>query len=286
VPYRRVAGIAIEGLEFDSLVAADLSLRELSTWDDFGAASGDLDVGPGRMVALSFYAAGLTPGQTVRVTRGERSVELRLAGTLDNTPADAGLLLDPSDLDKLGIGPEPTAMLADVAESGAAARTAAVKALQAITGPELTILVLADQRDDMTSELNNVILVMLSLVGLTVIVAVVGVGTTTALSVVERVREAGLLRAVGLSRSGLRGMLTLEAGLYGFIGAVLGLGLAIPYSWLAVATLGADVPIEFPAGDLALVVVVLTVATATAGLWPAYRAARISPVAALGADSH
>ena len=60
---------------------------------------------------------------------------------------------------------------------------------------------------------------LLGLVGLTVLIAVVGVGTTTALSVVERVRESGLLRAIGLSRTGLRTMLTVESGLYGVIGA-------------------------------------------------------------------
>ncbi|MEK8105014.1 ABC transporter permease [Micromonospora sp. M12] len=90
-------------------------------------------------------------------------------------------------------------------------------------------------------------------------------GSTTALSVVERVRESGLLRAIGLSRTGLRTMLTVESGLYGVIGATIGLVLGIPYAWLAVQALGIDAPLTAPLLPLAGLFVTLVVLTALAG---------------------
>lgn len=286
VPFRNDPTVRLAGVDIDGLAASDLALHQLSTWEDFGTSSGTLDIGPGRVVLLSYLAeaANVQPGDPVTLTRGGRSIELRLVGIMDNTPVSAGMLLDPTDLDRLGTPPNPTGLLADVAGDGEEARTAAVKALRAVTGSTLLVEVSADMRDDMMGELNMIIGVLLALLGLTVIVAVVGVGATTALSVVERTRELGLLRAIGMARAGLRSMLTAEAGLYGLVGATLGLLLALPYSWLAVEALGADAPVEFPAGQLALVVLVLAAATALAGLPPARRAARVSPVAALGVD--
>ncbi|WP_229402510.1 ABC transporter permease [Micromonospora okii] len=260
VPYRaspdvRVAGVAVEGL-----AAVDLDLRALATRADFGASAGSLaDAGPGRVVLL------------------------RVAATMANTPVGAGLLLAPADLDRLGVPAAPTGLLADVAGDGGRARSAAVAALRAAGGPGVGIEVTADDRDDLAGDLRAVTAVLLSLLALTVVVAVVGVGTTTALSVVERTRESGLLRAVGMSRRRLAATLTVEAGLYGVVGATLGLLLALPYGWLTVAALGAGAPVEFPAGRLALVVLALAAATALAGLLPARRAARVGPVTALAA---
>ncbi|WP_431973994.1 FtsX-like permease family protein [Micromonospora haikouensis] len=286
VPYRSSPDVRVAGAEVDGLAATDLDLRALATWADFGASAGRLtDAGPGRVVLLRFLAeqAGVRPGDEVTVTRGDRSVRLRVAATMANTPVGAGLLVDPADLDRLGVPAGPTGLLADVAGDDDRARTAAVRALRAAGGQQVGIVVTADDRDELDGRLDALLGVLLSLLGLTVVVAVVGVGTTTALSVVERTRESGLLRAVGMSRHRLGAMLTVEAGLYGVLGAALGLLLAWPYSWLTVAALGQDAPVEFPAGQLAGVVLALAAATALAGLLPARRAARVSPVTALGA---
>ncbi|MER7168468.1 ABC transporter permease [Micromonospora sp. NPDC000207] len=287
VPFRATSDVRVDEVEFDGLDTVDVDLRALTTWADFGAAAGDLEeAGPGRVVLLSAVAraAQVTPGDTVTLTRGDSSVELTVVATLDNTPVSAGSIIHPQDLDRLGLPAAPTALLADVAGDRDRDRTAAVDALRAAGGPDAYLTVLADGRDDLAGSLDRVVGVMLSLIGLTVLVAVVGVGTTTSLSVVERIRESGLLRAVGMSRGRLRLMMTVEAGLYGLIGATLGLLLALPYAALAVRALGANAPVTFPVGQLFLVVVVLATATAVAGLLPARRAARVSPVTALAAD--
>ncbi|CAL9640895.1 hypothetical protein SUDANB145_06331 [Streptomyces sp. enrichment culture] len=269
--------------------AVDLDLRKLSTWGQYRAHSGSLDdIGPGRaaLIGDSAEGAGVGIGDRVTLTRGRHSTEVKVVAIVQAAPLDADVLTDPADLDRLGLPAGPTGLVADAAASGEQGRTDALKALRAAIGPqdEAYVEVLADDRDSSTADLGIVLGGGLALIALTVLIAVTGVGSTTALSVTERVREAGLLRAVGLSRGGLTGALTLEAALYGVIGAALGLLLAVPYSWLLVNATGANTPVEYPVLQLLGVVLALAALTGLAGALPARRAARVSPVTALAVD--
>jgi putative ABC transport system permease protein len=123
--------------------------------------------------------------------------------------------------------------------------------------------------------------IALGLLALTVLIAVVGVTATTSLTAIERTREFGLLRALGLGGSALRRTITMEAGLYGVLGGVLGLALGIPYAWLLVRIVVAEAPLRLPGGQLLVVFSVLTILTALAGLLPARRATRVTPMTAL-----
>ncbi|RAO47943.1 putative ABC transporter permease [Micromonospora saelicesensis] len=270
---------------------SDLDLAALPSTGDLDVAQGTLtDRGPGRIVLNSWVArdAGLRAGDTVTLAVATRTVEVRVAGVLPGDgPLHAGILADPADLDRLGVPAAYTGLLADAAGAGEDGRTAGVRALrQAIGGSDgVGLAVLADERDRNDALVRTLVWIAVGLVSLTVLIAVVGVGSTTALSVVERVRESGLLRAIGLSRTGLRTMLTVESGLYGVIGATIGLVLGIPYAWLAVQTLGIEAPLTAPLLPLAGLFVVLVGLTALAGVLPARRASRVSPVEALGADN-
>ncbi|AWW35408.1 FtsX-like permease family protein [Streptomyces cadmiisoli] len=79
--------------------------------------------------------------------------------------------------------------------------------------------------------------------------AVIGVGTTTGLTVLERTRESGLLRALGLGRRGLRLAIGMEAGLYGAMGGTLGLALGVPYAWLTIRAGNFGAPLLLPYGN-------------------------------------
>lgn len=204
----------------------------------------------------------------------------------DTAPLDSQIVVDPSDLDRLGVPAGPQGLLTDAATPGVAGRTAGRTALQQLARGHdgLDITVLADERDELDAILNLVLAVAAALLGLTVIIAVVGVGTSTALSVVERTRESSLLRAVGLSRRGLRTMLTAESSLYGLIGATIGVLLGVPYAGLALAALGVRAPLQLPILQLATVTAAMVTLTALAGRLPARKATRISPLATLDAD--
>jgi putative ABC transport system permease protein len=287
-PYRRVAQAKVGQL--DEADATDLALTALPRLADLDTASGDAgELGPGRAVLARYVAGleGLSVGDTVTVSAGERQIRVQVAAVLsDMAPLHTGVLLDPADLTALGAPAAPTGLLADAARPGEQGRTDGLRAMRAAAGgqPGYGVVVLADQRDQMNSALTLLLAIAIGLIGLTVLIAVVGVGATTALSVVERVRESGLLRAIGMSRGGLRAMLTTESALYGVIGAVLGLLLGVPYAWLALSATGVNAPLNVPVGQLAAVFAALVTLTALAGVLPARRAARVSPVTALGTD--
>jgi putative ABC transport system permease protein len=226
---------------------------------------------------------GVGAGDRVTLMLGARKIIVTVATVIGGTGPLGGatLLADPADLDRLGAPRQPTGVLADVPGD----RKKAVEAARAaLHGTNVQMDLLAEERDLVNSFINGLTGVALGLLGLTVIIAVVGVGTTTALSVVERTRESGMLRAVGLSRAGLRATVAIEAGLYGVVGSALGLVLGVPYAWLTVYALDLGAPLVAPVAQLAAVVVVLAGLTILAGLLPARRAARVSPVAALAVE--
>jgi putative ABC transport system permease protein len=264
LPYRRLE------VEFPGLImqATDLDMRALRAVGDFRIESGSLDaLAPGQIVLPARTAArlGVTAGQQIVMTAGEKSVTVTVAATVYSQVPLAGVVIDPSEMDALG-GGEPEGVLAN-------------GTIQPTPGLEMESL--ADRRAGKEDWFATLVYVALGLLMLTVLIAVVGVGSTTALSVMERTRESGLLRAIGLSRPELRAMVTIEAGVYGVIGALIGLALGIPYAWLAVLSLGLDWPLQIPVMAVLLVVVILAGLTALAGLLPARRAANVSPVAAL-----
>ncbi|MFF5180165.1 FtsX-like permease family protein [Micromonospora sp. NPDC000316] len=296
VPYRQVDDVRLMrgadklGDVESGYPANDLDLTALPTSGDLDVAEGTLaDRGPGRIVLNNWVAqdTGLRAGDTVALGVGARRVDVRVAAVLPGAgPLHAGVLIDPADLDRLGVPAAYTGLLADAAGAGEDGRTAGVRALRAAIGDSdgVGLVVLADERDRNDEVVRSLVWIAVGLVSLTVLIAVVGVASTTALSVVERVRESGLLRAIGLSRAGLRTMLTVESGLYGVLGATIGLLLGVPYAWIAVQSLGIDAPLTVPVLPLVGLFVTLVVLTALAGVLPARRASRVSPVVALGVD--
>ncbi|WP_309134666.1 FtsX-like permease family protein [Cellulomonas sp.] len=125
------------------------------------------------------------------------------------------------------------------------------------------------------------------LLGLVVVLALLGVTSTLALSVAERVREIGLLRAVGTTSGQVGRMFRAEALLVAALATVLGLGLGVALGALTVsAVLGREAPlaVSLPVGRLAAVVLAAGVVGVVAGLAPARRAARTDVLTALAAD--
>ena len=143
-----------------------------------------------------------------------------------------------------------------------------------------------EQRDSFDKLVNTLLLIVTGLLGVAVVIAVIGVGNTIALSVVERRQESGLLRALGLTRAQLRWMLLCEAVLIAGVASVLGMVLGTAYGLLgtSAALAGeANLKVDIPWQQLLLILVVATAAGALASVLPSRRAARTSPVAAIAA---
>ncbi|MBI5161375.1 MAG: ABC transporter permease [Micrococcales bacterium] len=129
------------------------------------------------------------------------------------------------------------------------------------------------------------------LVGFSALIAGVGLVNSLSLSVLQRTRELGLLRAVGFSRSQLSRMVLAESAQLTITGVLVGLLLGGFYGWCGAQALlgsapgvGTLIPPGIPWTVLAVVVVVAAVLTVVAAAAPARRAARLSPVAALGVE--
>ena len=135
---------------------------------------------------------------------------------------------------------------------------------------------------DQIGQLVNLIYVLLAL---SVIIAFFGIVNTLALSVIERTREIGLLRAVGMSRRQLRRMIRLESLVIAFYGAVLGVGVGSLFGWAILPPL-ADQGLDSFTYPGTLVVVFLVVGAligVIAALLPARRAAKLDVLRAIAA---
>ncbi|MGW5868835.1 FtsX-like permease family protein [Streptomyces sp. NPDC055239] len=287
----RQTEITVRGTGAGGSSAIDLDPQKLPSATRLTTATGDLrDLGPGRVVLGSALARELETeaGDSITLgTSGQSGVRVSIAATLTTQgPLNADVVLTPSDLDKTGGPPRATAVLANAAPSGQEGRNAAGEAITKAVGTQdgIKLNVLAEDRERSAEDIALLATTALGLLGLTVLIAVVGVATTTGLTVLERTRESGLLRALGLSRAGLRTMIAIESGLYGVLGGILGLALGVPYAWLTIQALNLGAPLDLPYGQLAAVLAGLTAVTTLTGLMPAHRAARVSPVVALAVE--
>jgi putative ABC transport system permease protein len=118
-----------------------------------------------------------------------------------------------------------------------------------------------------------------------VIIALIGIVNTLALSIYERTREVGLLRAVGMSRIQLRRMIRGEAVIVAVFGSLLGLAVGIVFGGAIVRALSSEgIEFHLPVGQLVIFVVLAGLAGLLAGTWPARRAARLDVLRAIHAQ--
>jgi putative ABC transport system permease protein len=125
-----------------------------------------------------------------------------------------------------------------------------------------------------------------ALLALAIVISVLGIVNTLGLSVMERAREVGLLRAVGLTRPQLRRMVTLEAVIVALLGAALGVLLGVALGWSLASLLrdsGVDL-VRIPWTLLGLFVVGAALAGILAAVGPARRAAKASVIESIAVD--
>ena len=134
--------------------------------------------------------------------------------------------------------------------------------------------------DDQISGLNTILNVLYVLLALSIVVSLFGIVNTLVLSVFERTRELGMLRAIGMTRWQVRWMISWESVITALIGAVIGILLGIVLAGLLAARLD-FVAFSVPLGSVLLFAVVAIVVGLLAAIFPARRAARLNPLEAL-----
>jgi putative ABC transport system permease protein len=149
--------------------------------------------------------------------------------------------------------------------------------------PTAQVQTFEELTSDVAQSIDQLLNLITGLLGLAVIIALIGVTNTMTLSVFERTREIGLLRAVGLSRRQTRRMIRSEASIIAVFGAVLGIAIGIFFSWAILQALSDQGFSAFviPYGRLALYIVATAILGVVFAILPARRASRLDVLEAI-----
>jgi putative ABC transport system permease protein len=173
-------------------------------------------------------------------------------------------------------------------EGGASEATK--RALQRALGdsPAIRIQDRQDLVDDITGTVGIVLNLLYGMLAIAVVIAVLGVVNTLAMSVHERAREIGMLRAIGMDRSAVKRMIRLESVVISLFGGVLGVALGVFLGWAVgelVTVLGVTTwTLVLPWGRLALTLAAAALVGVVAAVWPARRAANLDVLEAIQAE--
>jgi putative ABC transport system permease protein len=148
--------------------------------------------------------------------------------------------------------------------------------------PDADVLTRDAYIDGLTDDIDGLLAIFYVLLALAVIVSLFGIVNTLVLSMFERTRELGMLRAVGMSRRQVRRMIRHESIIIALLGAGLGIGAGLGLAAI-VTTLLADEGLTFaiPVGSLVVLTVVAALAGVLAAVLPARRASRLDVLSAL-----
>jgi putative ABC transport system permease protein len=173
-------------------------------------------------------------------------------------------------------------------DTSAAGVDAALPGLTAVTDtvPGAKLQNLDEYKKAQTDQVNQFLQIVYVLLALALIIAIVGVVNTLLLSVYERTRELGLLRAVGMSRRQVRSTIRLESVIISLMGTLIGLVIGIVFGWALVTALVDEGITSFaiPWSQLFIIVIIAILAGVGAALYPARRAARLDVLRAISSD--
>ncbi|MBT5756265.1 MAG: ABC transporter permease [Acidimicrobiaceae bacterium] len=169
-------------------------------------------------------------------------------------------------------------------EPGAEPALAQMAAEDAVANfPQLIVQDNSEFKETQEGQINSLLIVVFALLGLCIVVAFIGIVNTMALSILERTREIGLLRAIGTSRRQLRSMVRWEAIIVGVFGALLGVVLGIIIGYAAVSAIPDSFisVVSIPWGWAGIFTIVGGVLGMFAAVLPARRAARMNVLDAI-----
>jgi putative ABC transport system permease protein len=281
VPVRCVPGT---GAEQRTICAADpATIAEVK---DLEMASGSLaDLGPGALGVsqADATAAGWTTGAAVTIHAAGGSRGFTVKAIYRTTTTFGAYLMAPADQAHLGAGvTTPTVYIRAAAGDPAAARAAVGRVAAGFPGVEIHDRAEFHRSD--IEQISNATAVYRTLTGVAALVGLFGIVGTLVLSIVERRRELGLLRAVGMQRRQVRSLIRAEALIVVLVGAVLGIGLGTVFAWAAAGVFEhSSSPTKFtvPVGGLAAIAALVVLAGIAAAVLPARWASRVDVLRAI-----
>jgi putative ABC transport system permease protein len=259
----------------------------IGTLYELGYSDGALDrLTDGGMLVSRTLAddQGWKVGDVLSIRFARTGVQpIRIVGTYAKDELEAqGFLLSLRDYEANNTSQENLRVLVSAAPGVSVDQARA--AIEAVTAayPNARVNDRAGYVAEIKGALDIVLAFTAILLGLAVIIAVLGIVNTLALSIVERTRELGLLRAVGMTRRQLRTMIRWEAVIIAVIGGVLGLAVGMEIGTTLSRSFGDMITqVTFPWTRLALLLLFAVLAGVAAAVAPARRAARLDVLAAV-----
>ena len=175
---------------------------------------------------------------------------------------------------------------ANIAEGVDEDAAATAMASVAASFPQLEFETNAEFSDRMESRLDSLLVIINVFLGLAILIALLGIANTMALSVLERTQEIGLMRAIGMTRRQTRSMIRLEAAIVALFGALLGVLVGLFFGWIATTAIPSSIisRLTIPWATLVIYAIVATLAGVLAASFPARRAARLQMLQAIAAE--
>jgi putative ABC transport system permease protein len=242
------------------------SANTIAVFDDTAADNG---WSVGDTITVEFPATGKVDLEVVALY-SENGLIGDYAISLDTFDANVAQQLDLFVLVKAAEGADLSAVRADIET--------------ALTPyPNVEVLDQAQFRDKYATFINQILNLVTALLLFAVIIALFGVMNTLYLSIYERTRELGLLRAVGLTRRQTRSMVRWEAAIISIMGALLGVVIGIAFGWALQQALEPKgfTELGIPGGQLAFYVVFAAVLGVFFAIFPARRAAKLNVLDAI-----
>jgi putative ABC transport system permease protein len=273
---QRIAGVDPttigEVFEFDvtegpSDAIADLTPRQ-TVIDEAYAKSNDLELGDVLRV--------LTP-------TGRRTSLKVVAAVKDRTDFLGSFVIDEAAMERYFGETRDTYVLVGTAPGAdAAAVEQRIKRLVSTRYPSAEALNQEELKQSQEEQINGIVSLVYALLSLAVIVSIFGIVNTLALSIHERTRELGMLRAVGMSRRQVKRVIRYEAVITALIGALLGTALGVLFAALISRPLADEgFELAYPVGQLIVILVLAALAGVVAAIGPARRAAKLDVLDAL-----
>ncbi|MCL6673108.1 ABC transporter permease [Streptomyces panaciradicis] len=215
-----------------------------------------------------------------------KSSRLTVSGIYEGNELIRGILLDKAVVTPHTTDPGDMRVLVQTADGASSAtKDKLEKALG--TNPAIKVQSKQDLSNDIAQMFTLMLNMLYGLLAMAVIVAVLGVINTLAMSVFERSQEIGMLRAIGLDRKGVKRMVRLESLVISLFGGVLGIGLGVFFGWAAGELLGtkmATYELVLPWARMAVFLLLAATVGILAALWPARRAARLNMLTAIKSE--
>lgn len=255
---------------------------------DIDVLSGSTTIGANELLVDETEAGdrGWKVGDKITITSlDSKELELTVGGVFANSPLLGAMVVDPGVYEQLMPPSLRTNAFVLVKAEPGTDLTAMRTNLEKATEPFVVVQVQDHEqfKGAQGQQINTLLAILYGLLALAVVIAVLGIINTLALSVVERRREIGMLRAVGTQRSQVRRTIYLESMLIAIFGAIVGLvlGIALGVGFLrTLRDLGID-QITIPWSQLVAVLIASGIVGVLAAVWPGVRAARTPPLAAI-----